>query len=65
LQVDGAMSALPPIAEITKHCLDVRFVPFPDKVQRSNGPTLFNHLVGQSEYGRRHFEIKRFRCLEI
>jgi hypothetical protein len=55
----GAMSALPPKADIAGRQLDVRFVPIADI------ETLFDHLVSRDKKLRMKLQAERFGCLEV
>jgi hypothetical protein len=54
-----AMSTLPPIADIPRRNINVRFGPIADI-----GP-LLDHLVSAGEYSRRHGEVKCFGSSKI
>ena len=59
-----AMSALPPIADIPRRNLNVRFGPKAD-ILRCRRTSLFDHLVGGNEQRARHSQAKSGGCLLI
>jgi hypothetical protein len=59
----GAMSALPPKADIRRLGRNVRFVPIADSCAAAN--SLFDHLVGALKQWRRDSEAQRLGGLEI
>ena len=60
----GAMSALPPKADIVQHGGNVRFVPKADICGAAKF-RLFDHLVRASEQRRWYVEAERFGSLEV